>query len=67
MTKYETWRCVFVKRNENFVFKNSGYFKMEKIRIKNSLNGYEKFFFFSFISWRLITLQYCSGFCHTLI
>ena len=27
-----------------------------------------EFFFFSFIfiSWRLITLQYCSGFCHTL-
>ena len=27
------------------------------------------FFFFSFIyiSWRLITLHYCSGFCHTLI
>ena len=27
------------------------------------------FSFFSFIciSWRLITLQYCSGFCHTLI
>ena len=26
------------------------------------------FFFFSFIfiSWRLITLQFCSGFCHTL-
>ena len=26
------------------------------------------FFFFSFIfiSWRLITLQYYSGFCHTL-
>ena len=26
------------------------------------------FFFFSFIfiSWRLITLQYCTGFCHTL-
>ena len=24
-----------------------------------------KFLFF-FISWRLITLQYCSGFCHTL-
>ena len=21
---------------------------------------------FIFISWRLITLQYCSGFCHTL-
>ena len=25
------------------------------------------FFSFIFISWRLITLQYCSGFCHTLI
>ena len=24
------------------------------------------FFPFMFISWRLITLQYCSGFCHTL-
>ena len=23
------------------------------------------FFSFIFISWRLITLQYCSGFCHT--
>ena len=22
--------------------------------------------FYFFISWRLITLQYCSGFCHTL-
>ena len=27
------------------------------------ING---FFFILFISWRLITLQYCSGFCHTL-
>ena len=24
------------------------------------------FFSFIFISWRLITLQYCSGICHTL-
>ena len=24
------------------------------------------FFSFTFTSWRLITLQYCSGFCHTL-
>ena len=24
------------------------------------------YFYFLFISWRLITLQYCSGFCHTL-
>ena len=29
--------------------------------------GISHFFFpFIFISWRLITLQYCSGFCHTL-
>ena len=24
------------------------------------------YFFHLFFSWRLITLQYCSGFCHTL-
>ena len=32
---------------------------------------FSAFFFFPFpfifISWRLITLQYCSGFCHTLM
>ena len=27
---------------------------------------YIDFFSFIFISWMLITLQYCSGFCHTL-
>ena len=27
----------------------------------------KKNFPFIFISWRLITLQYCSGYCHTLI
>ena len=34
-----------------------------------NINLYLDFFFLSFfflISWRLITLQYCSGFCHTL-
>ena len=30
------------------------------------LSLYLFFFPFIFISWRLITLQYCSGFCHTL-
>ena len=30
-------------------------------------NLYRKTFFFFNFSWRLITLQYCSGFCHTLI
>ena len=36
---------------------------------KNNLGGKVVFAFlfsFIFISWRLITLQYCSGFCHTL-
>ena len=33
----------------------------------NYPNNTEDFFsFLFFISWRLITLQYCSGFCHTL-
>ena len=31
-----------------------------------SASGYFLFFSFIFISWRLITLQYCSGFCYTL-
>ena len=32
----------------------------------SSLTFFFFFFSFIFISWRLITLQYCSGFCHTL-
>ena len=32
----------------------------------NSYNSYFYFFPFIFISWRLITLQHCSDFCHTL-
>ena len=32
-----------------------------------SVSVFSSFYFFFFlISWRLITLQYCSGFCHTL-
>ena len=30
------------------------------------INNFTYFFSLFFISWRLITLQYCSGFCHTL-
>ena len=30
------------------------------------LSFFQFFFPIIFISWRLITLQYCSGFCHTL-
>ena len=36
------------------------HYQMRKLRLK----GF--FYLFIFISWRLITLQYCSGFCHTL-
>ena len=32
----------------------------------NSRFSFFSLFSFIFISWRLITLQYCSGFCHTL-
>ena len=35
--------------------------------VYRNANDFCVFFFpFIFISWRLITLQYCSGFCHTL-
>ena len=36
------------------------------VHIKTSGNVKILFFSFIFISWRQITLQYCSGFCHTL-
>ena len=46
---------------------------MHKYFIKKTIIGQTfgiyfmyNFFPFIFISWRLITLQYCSGFCHTL-
>ena len=32
----------------------------------NTIKDYIYIYSFIFISWRLITLQYCSGFCHTL-
>ena len=35
------------------------------LKIKSNFHFF-KFFPFIFICWRLITLQYCSGFCHTL-
>ena len=34
--------------------------------LQNCFSCNENFLIFIFISWRLITLQYCSGFCHTL-
>ena len=38
-----------------------------QILFSENRKPFEDFFFsFIFISWRLITLQYRSGFCHTL-
>ena len=37
-----------------------------KLEINQSSALYCFFFKFIYFSWRLITLQYCSGFCHTL-
>ena len=39
------------------------YFSFKRLYV---LLGIADFFSFIFISWRIITLQYCSGFCHTL-
>ena len=38
----------------------------EMLFLRYEPTPYIFFFKFIFISWRLITLQYCSGFCHTL-
>ena len=57
----------------NIKYKTQSSFYMIAMKIWNSkflkhLNFKHNFLFlFIFISWRLITLQYCSGFCHTLI
>ena len=40
---------------------------LPKFYKKIDLYSYIFFFLFNFISRRLITLQYCSGFCHILI
>ena len=38
--------------------------KQENHDAGNGKGIFSFFFSFIFISWRLITLQYCSGFCH---
>ena len=43
--------------------------KAEEAEFELFYEGHKDLFFFfsfNFISWRLINLQYCSGFCHTL-
>ena len=47
--------------------KNSWQLVSSRLRGVSLWSADSLFFFpFIFISWRLITLQYCSGFCHTL-
>ena len=52
---------------ENKTIASNISFKKEKVvMIANIYFFVFLFSSFIFISWRLITLQYCSGFCHTL-
>ena len=41
-------------------------FELFFLKAKSKTWLYYYSFYFIFISWRLINLQYCSGFCHTL-
>ena len=69
---YASWICPHVLFL--FFFFSFFFFKRSKIIFiyrQHSVQLFRKsvgtyFFPFIFISWRLITLQYCSGFCHTL-
>ena len=45
---------------------NSNQWNINRICVFNFWKMFFFFFSFIFISWRLITLQYCSSFCHTL-
>ena len=57
-------RCIYTLKEDPILewdFRNS------EAELPHILYYYYYYYFpFVFISWRLITLQYCSGFCHTL-
>ena len=57
--------CANVENNPN-VHQKESICTMEFFFLFLSFLIYFEFFSFIFISWRLITLQYRSGFCHTL-
>ena len=67
---------IFPTQGSNWCFLHLLHWQVDSFTTEPSGNSsyvYKKFYimqsnFFSFIfiSWRLITLQYCSGFCHTL-
>ena len=50
----------------SFILITSVYFQIKESMFTTIVHLSKYFFSFIFISWRLITLQYCSGFCHTL-
>ena len=60
----EVWYSVCWSIREKIMKTNCYLFRNLNGPVKH--NHYFLFFPFIFISWRLITLQYCSGFCHTL-
>ena len=59
VSTYKNWAIVFY----NCAL---GRMKESKLIKQVSNSNFTFYFFFIFISWMLITLQYCSGFCHTL-
>ena len=55
------------QQKNNRLLYHQNYHLLEKPVISFFFSFLFCLFVFSFIiSWRLITLQYCSGFCHTL-
>ena len=51
---------------EHFSYVYTDHFYVFEEMSIETFHTFKKNFPFIFISWRLITLQYCSGFCHTL-
>ena len=62
------WNCITSPSNEYSGLISFRIDWFDLFAVQGTLKNLLFFFFFSFvfISWRLITLQYCSGFCHTL-
>ena len=63
---HRTWIKIFVKYLNIWAPYNQIPDYDLPIFLYNFVENCAFFFSFVFISWRLITLQYCSGFCHTL-
>ena len=54
-------------KKKAYAYTAKNHFWVSKLKFQvQAIHFFLSFFPFIFISWRLITLQYCSGFCHTL-